>query len=204
MKVIGLTGGIASGKSTVSAILRELGAKIIDADLVVRDVEAPGSVAWREIVETFGRDILFPDGKINRKRLGEKVFGDAAKLAKLNRITHPRVVEAILQRIDRYRQILPPTGVVVVDAPLLIESGMTHLVDEVWLVVVDPQIQLERLMQRDHYDPAAAKQRLNAQLPVEEKKKYAHRIIDNNGSFLQLKEQVLRLWAEVVKMEGKD
>lgn len=198
--VIGLTGGIASGKSTVSRVLRKLGAPVIDADLVSKEVVAPGTAAWHELIATFGTDILNDDQTINRRRLGDKVFAEPTALERLNSITHPRIIQAIAERLQAYREAgagAPPG--VVIDAPLLIEAGMLDMVDEVWLVVVDRRTQMERLMARDHFRADQARNRINAQIPLEEKRSYADIIIDNSGSVRKTEVQVKRLWARVVE-----
>ncbi|HEY3315177.1 MAG TPA: dephospho-CoA kinase [Bacillota bacterium] len=195
MTTIGLTGGIASGKSTVSGLLRGLGAKVIDADDISKRVTRPGAPAWRELVEAFGQDILNPDRTINRRRLGGKVFNEPAALKKLNDITHPRIVAAIKKEMDRGEK---SGQITVIDAPLLIESGMAAMVDQVWVVSVDHQTQINRLMARDHFNEQEAESRTRAQLPLDVKKRYADRIIDNTGNFEQTKATILDLWNEVV------
>ncbi|MEW6524559.1 MAG: dephospho-CoA kinase [Bacillota bacterium] len=195
MLVIGLTGGIASGKSTLSSILQQLGAHIIDADAVAHEVVRPGTPAHRELVEAFGRDILNPDSTINRRRLGRLVFSDREALHRLNNITHPRVISAIAGELDALRR--QGTGVVVVDAPLLIEAGMTGLVDEVWVVAVDESTQLERLMSRDRYSFREAMNRLGAQLPLREKVRHAHRVINNSGTVEETRRQVEVIWEKL-------
>lgn len=196
MLIIGLTGGIASGKSTVSRILKELGAEIVDADLVAKEVIKPHTDAWRELVAEFGREILNHDKTINRRRLGQRVFSDPEALKTLNRITHPRILSRIEDRIRRARD-RGAQKVLVIDAPLLIETGMVPLVDEVWLVVVDPRTQIDRLMARDHFTFQEAANRLNSQMPLAEKMKYAHRVIDNQGSLEQTRRQLEELWAGI-------
>ncbi|HCJ10465.1 MAG TPA: dephospho-CoA kinase [Clostridiales bacterium] len=203
MLVIGLTGGIASGKSTVSRVLKELGAPVIDADLVAKEVIRPGTEAWRELVETFGEDILNKDGTIDRRRLGDKVFADPEAVRRLNEITHPRILEAIGRRLEEYARLgedAPPG--VVIDAPLLIEAGMVDMVDEVWLVVVDQKTQIQRLMARDHFGVEQALNRINAQIPLEKKKRYADVIIDNTGSMRWTRAQVVREWKRVLEQVG--
>jgi len=199
--VIGLTGGIASGKSTVSRVLRELGAPVIDADLVAKDVVRPGTEAWRELVEEFGSDILNDDQTIDRRLLGNKVFGNDHAVRRLNEITHPRVIKAISDRLADYGRTGDPPPGVVIDAPLLIESGMTDMVDEVWLVMVDEETQIQRLMARDHFGVEQALNRINAQIPIGKKRKYADVIIDNTGSVRETRAQVRKLWSRV--LEGR-
>ncbi len=194
--VIGLTGGIASGKTTVAEILRELGARIIDADLVSREVVAVGEPAWREIIDAFGPAVLNSDRTINRRRLGDMVFGRPAALSRLNSIVHPRVLERVAGDIASYRK-RPDAPALVLVVPLLIESGMCDMVDEVWLVTLEQEEQVERLMKRDRFTLEQATNRLTAQMPQAEKRKYADRLIDNSRSFDYTKKQVEQLWSMV-------
>ncbi|MHB0885627.1 MAG: dephospho-CoA kinase [Bacillota bacterium] len=194
MTTIGLTGGIASGKSTVSSILRNLGAVVIDADAVSKRVTRPGTAAWRELVDAFGEDIINPDRTINRRKLGGKAFDDPEALKRLNAITHPRIIGAIKREMAR---AMKSGRVVVIDAPLLIEAGMTDLVDQVWVVSVDKETQVSRLMARDHFSQHEAESRMRAQLPLDVKKKYADRLIDNSGSFEKTKAAIEALWKQL-------
>jgi len=197
MKVIGLTGGIASGKSTVSGILKSLGALIIDADKVAREVVEPGQRALKEIVKEFGRDVLKEDGTLDRKLLGKIVFSQKSSLEKLNKITHPEICRIIKERIDDAKRA-QLYDVVIVDAAILLESGMDKLVDEVWLVYVDRAIQMKRLMERDNITKSEAEDRINSQMPIEEKLKRSHRVIDNRGHIEETKAQVMRLWDRIM------
>ncbi len=226
MFVIGLTGGIASGKTTVSRILKELGAEVIDADQVARKVTEPNRPAWNELVRAFGKGILNPDCTINRRRLGSLVFGNPKHLATLNSITHPRIIADIKDRLELLAaesegRVKEGTEtelagnkekVVVLDAPLLIEAGMTSLVDEVWVVVVGRETQISRLMARENFSYEEAVQRLRAQMPLSEKVKRADRVIDNEGLLEETRRKVQALWKEIQqqakmrkgKAEGKD
>ncbi len=182
MPVLGLTGNIASGKSLVTQILKELGARVIDADLIAREVVRPGTAQWRQIREVFGGEVCNPDGTVNREVLGRRIFNDPRQMKKLNAITHPVIVQKIKAEIDAFRaQGNVPAGVLVVDAPLLIETGLHRLVDEVWLVTVPEETQVERLMVRDGLTREQALARVRSQMPVEEKKRYARVVIDNTG-----------------------
>ncbi len=194
MLVIGLTGGIASGKSTVSAILRDLGATVIDGDAIARAVTRPGEPAYQEIVATFGPGILKSDGSLDRRALGRKVFTDPDLRRTLNRITHPRIIARIAELVDQARE--RGDRVVVIEAPLLIEAGMQDMVDEVWVVLVDEETQVERLMARERYPEAEAQGRVEAQLPLAEKLKFAHRVIDNRGSVEETRRAVEKLWRD--------
>lgn len=192
MKVIGLTGGIASGKSTVSNMLRELGAIVIDVDLVGRDVVSQGGAAYNKIIENFGRAILMSDGSINRKKLGNIVFSDHDKLKLLNQITHPEIINKVNEIIASQEKA--NKEVVVVDAAILIEMGLNKYVDCVWLVVVDKETQLERLMERDHLSCCDALNRVNAQITNEQRMKYADVIIDNTQPVDVVRDMIRELW----------
>ncbi|MFD1362229.1 dephospho-CoA kinase [Lentibacillus salinarum] len=194
-RVIGLTGSIASGKSTVSLMFDDFGIPVIDADKISREVVMPGEKAYKQIVDTFGESILRDDQSINRKKLGAVVFEDDKKRRTLNSIVHPAVRERMVERRNGYVE----SGVksVVLDIPLLFESQLTNFVDKTVVVYVDEQVQLSRLMERDGYSEKEAYQRIHAQMPVKEKAELADAVIDNNGSkhdaYQQL-ESLLREW----------
>ncbi|MBI2462583.1 MAG: dephospho-CoA kinase [Candidatus Rokubacteria bacterium] len=178
--LVGLTGGIGSGKSTVSRLFRDLGCLIIDADTIAREVVEPGEPAWRGIVEAFGREILLPDGQLDRKGLGALVFADPAKRRTLNALTHPAIIareQAILAELEAQGY----EGIVVLDAALLIEAGGADRMDRLVVVYVDEAIQLRRLMDRDDLDDAEARRRIASQMPLREKVRLAHHVIDNSG-----------------------
>lgn len=196
MKVIGLTGGIASGKSTVSQVLRNLGAVILDADQVAREIVAPSQPAWQEIVKAFGPEILQSDGQIDRVALGQLVFADPKARQKLNALTHP-VIRAEFERRLAVLRAKQPHCIAVVDAPLLMEAEMTDLVDEIWVVAVDVSTQIQRLMARDGLSVREAQQRIASQMPLAEKLKVADRVINNQGSRVVTKQQVRHLWAQL-------
>ena len=191
MRVIGLTGGIATGKSTVSRMLAEKGLPIVDADLIAREVVEPGKPAYREIVQTFGGEILQADGTLNRKLLGKLVFGDPARLQTLNQITHPRIREEIEGRLQALRD--KGIKLAVLDAPLLIEANLQPLVDEVWVVTCPRELQIKRLQERDNLSVPEAEARIKAQMPLEEKIKYAQRVIDNSRDIAHTRRQVQEL-----------
>lgn len=193
MKVIGLTGGIATGKSTVSCMLRSLGAIIIDADLVAREIVEIGKPAWQEIKKKFGAEYLMPNGTIDRKKLGRLVFSNDKALEQLNGITHPYIRREIIEKIQR----LGEEGkyrVVVIDAALLIETGWFDIVDEVWLVTADKEVQIGRLMNRDALTRQQALARVNSQMDQNRKKRYANKIIDNSFDIEYTRKQVEQLW----------
>lgn len=202
MLVIGLTGNIGSGKSTVARRLESLGAKVIDADRVAREVVLPGTPALEEIVGSFGPDVLNSEGTLDRRKMGNIVFTDPQARARLNEITHPRIKEAIRREIDKNStgaDSCTCSGVLVIEAPLLIEVGLHHDVDEIWMVKVDENEQIERLAERDGLTPMEARSRIAAQLPQEEKLKYARRVIDNSGDPFETKKQVDHHWADFLK-----
>ncbi|MBI4377872.1 MAG: dephospho-CoA kinase [Nitrospinae bacterium] len=181
MLLIGLTGGIATGKSLVSKTLKELGAYIIDADKISREVVEPYTPAWTEIVEFFGRDVLNNDGKINRKKLGEIVFNDPVKKKRLEEIVHPVVIEEENRRIAEYKKI-NPDAIVVIDAALLIEAGGHLRVDTLIVVYSDRETQIKRLCERDELSRGDAEKRIDSQMPLNEKIKGADFVINNSNS----------------------
>jgi dephospho-CoA kinase len=194
--VIGLTGGIASGKSTVSNMLRDLGGFIVDADLIARKVVEPDQLAWREIVEHFGEQILLEDRSINRTLLGSIVFQNAREREVLNRIVHPRVREEMIRQTEEIRE-RKPRGIVIWDVPLLIEGGLYQWVEKIIVVYVDPATQLRRLMKRDSLSETEAKRRIAAQMPLAEKVKFADFLINNEGTLEDTRKQVNRIWNEI-------
>ncbi|MCD5410515.1 MAG: dephospho-CoA kinase [Clostridiales bacterium] len=194
-KVIGLTGGIACGKTTVSNILKELGAFIIDADKIAREVVKKGAPALGEIASEFGDSYLLTNGELNRKKMGELVFSDSEALTKLNKITHPQIVRKIQNEI-KWSKENSNYRVIIVDAALLIENNLTELVDELWLVTASESIQINRLVKRDNFTETEARLRIDSQMTLEEKKKFADNIIDNSGSLERLNETIKSLWQE--------
>lgn len=194
MKIIGLTGGIATGKSTVARFMEELGARIIDADQLSREAVAPGSPALSRIAETLGLDLLLPDGTLDRQKVRSRVFQDTALRHRLEAILHPAIKELALRRIDEARQ--SGAAVAVYMAPLLIEANATDRVDEVWVVTVKPELQLERLMARDHCSREEALRMVAAQMPLAEKERHGRVVIDNSDGHEQTRQQVLKAWKE--------
>ncbi len=198
MLVIGLTGGIASGKSTVAGMLVEKGAHLIDADKLAREAVEPDQPAWREIVDWLGQSILMPDRNIDRARLANIVFNEHHKLDKLNKIIHPRVGARLLDLSEEINKH-DPDAVVVYDVPLLIEAGMQKMVDLVLLVYVPRETQILRLQERDKISRDEAETRLKAQKPLEDKIKDADVIIDNQGTLVETARQVDQFWATLKK-----
>ena len=196
MIVAGLTGGIGTGKSTVAAVFAEAGAVIIDADEIARDVVAKGRPAWSRIVAHFGRDVLLPDGDIDRKKLGAIIFNDTRQKAHLDRIVHPHVIAETEQQLKTI-EMVQPQAVVILDVPLLIEAGMDRELDEVIVVYTPEAVQLERLMRRDRLTAAEGLSRIRSQMPIEEKKMRATVVIDNSTSPAVTRKRVLKVFADL-------
>ena len=193
MLLVGLTGGIASGKSTVSALLAERGAEIIDADHIARQVVMPGTHAWHKIRDHFGPGVLFPDGTIDRQALADIVFADPAKLTVLNEITHPEIFARIADRLEAHHD---QDVVVVLDAALLIEAGLADGVDVVVVTHSPREIQLERLAAKG-MGARDAEARIGAQLAPEQRLARADIVIDNTGSLEELASRVDEVWEEL-------
>lgn len=187
--VLGVTGNIASGKSTVTGMLAGLDATVIDSDLVYRELVAAGTPLLGRLAERFGSGIVADDGSLNRRALGEIVFSDSEALGDLDRITHP----AVIAEVDR-RVAAIPDGVVVLDAVKLIESGHADRCDTIWVVVADPEEQVTRLMKRNNLPLDEARRRVAAQPPLGPKLARADLVIDNSGSLESTREQVERAW----------
>jgi dephospho-CoA kinase len=196
MKVIGLTGGISSGKSTVAQFLAELGAVIIDADKVGHEAFKPGTELWREVVTAFGENILSASGEIDRKKLGEMVFASPERLSKLNEIMHPRMNEMVRARIEDYRR--RGVAMVVLEAPLLIEAGgdWAKLVDEIWVTIASEETVLKRLMERSGLSKEESLARIRSQMPPAEKARRADVVINTESSLEEMKARVKQLWQE--------
>lgn len=192
MIVIGVTGNIGSGKSTVCQILAKLGASIIDADKLAHETYKPRSQTWQELINAFGKDIVKANGEIDRQKLGQIVFSDPNALAQLNQIVHPEAHRLTQERIETYRH--QRAKAIVVEATLLIEAGWTNLVDKVWLVIAPDDMVTQRLTQHKEISEAQILARLRSQMPAEEKMKYADAIIYNDGSLNQLEAKVTELW----------
>ncbi len=195
MKVIGLTGGISSGKSTVSQFLAGLGAVIIDADKIGHEVLNTDREVWREVVAAFGKQIITANGEINREKLGEIVFGNSEALARLNQIMHPRIYDMVKTRLDEYRR--QEAGIVVLEAPLLLEAGWTSLVDEVWVTTASEATVLKRLRERTGLSEEESLARIRSQLPSEKRVKHADVVINADCSLEELEAKVKELWQEL-------
>ncbi len=200
MKIIGLTGGIASGKSTVTETLKELGAYIINTDLVAHECMEPGGPVWKAIVDSFGEEILQEDRRIDRGKLGAIVFSDPVRLQLLDTLTHPAVLAETARRVEAFRA-QHPDGVVVEEIPLLYEVHLeeSQVFDEIWVVWVDRARQLERLMQRDQIDRETAEKKLASQLPLDEKANRADRVINNMGTREEAVHQTRRFFYDLTE-----
>ena len=195
MKVIGLTGGIGSGKSTVSKLAEEMGAVILDADKVGHEAYTPDSETWREVVAAFGDEIVAEDRSIDRRKLGAIVFADPAALARLNGIMHPRMFDMMKVRLDEYRR--QGTRIVVLEAAILIEARWTPLVDEVWVTVASEPVVVERVRERTGLSEEQIRSRIRSQLSNEERTRQADEVISNDGSLDELRAAVARLWEKL-------
>jgi len=190
--LIGLTGGIACGKSTVSAMLVKHDALLVDADQVARDVVEPGEPALLQIAKIFGTNVLNSDGSLNRKQLGAIVFSDSDKLKQLEQITHPAIRARMLQTIEMYKQ-QQPNALIVADIPLLYETNQSHLYEGVLVVYIPHELQVERLMNRNGLTQEEAEARIALQMDIEEKKKRADWVIDNSSTLENTEQQVISL-----------
>ena len=193
MLKIGLTGGIASGKSTVAAMFVELGARSIDTDLIARQVVAPGGPVLQSIVNAFGPEVLDANGGLDRPRLRERIFKDREARKKLNAIVHPAVAAGVQAEFARIEQE-DPKAVALVDVPLLFETNTEKRYETIVVVYVPPQMQVQRLMARDGVSQEAAEQSLKAQMPLEEKRKKAQFVVDNSGTLQETRKQVRAVW----------
>jgi dephospho-CoA kinase len=194
--VAGLTGGIATGKSTVAAIFEKAGARLIDADRIAREAVRKDSPAYREIVAHFGAEVLQENGELDRKRLAAVIFGDLGEQRALERIVHPRVKEEIDLGIERVRQ-QAPDALLIVDIPLLYEAGMQQGLDAVIVVYAPENLQIERLMARDGLTRPAAVARIRAQMPIESKRALATYLIDNSGSMESTRAETLEVYRQL-------
>jgi dephospho-CoA kinase len=195
-----LTGGIATGKSTVARFLTGLGARLIDTDLLAREIVEPGTPALKRISEAFGREYILPDGNLNREMMRDRIMKDPAKRDTLNSITHPAIMEKVKNLLEESgsKESVP----VIIDVPLLFETGWDRYFNRIILVYTPPSLQIERLMRRDGIDRETAEITMKAQMPVDEKRARADFIIDNSGSREKTMNQVRRIFGELIA--GKD
>jgi dephospho-CoA kinase len=199
MILVGLTGGIASGKSLVAKVLKDLGAHLIDADKIVHELLEPGQQAWEEVLAYFGGGIEGPNGTIDRRKLGELVFSDPGRRAWLNRCLHPKVFKIYTEQV-RHLRARQPDAVVVFDAALLIETGYHKKMDKVIVVYADEEHQLKRLMERERFTHDQAMARIRSQMPLNEKRTHADYVIENTGE----REETERRTREVFELLKKN
>ena len=192
MFVIGLTGGIGTGKTQVSEMLEKLGAAIVNADLLGHQIYLPQSDGWREVVEAFGQGVLTSDGEIDRKKLGPIVFGDPEALEKLNAITHHKIYKLADESIKKLGE--QGSEVVVLEAALLVEAKWTPLADEVWVVTAPEKDIVQRIRERNGLDEEAIRSRISSQMPQEERVAHADVVIDNAGDLNNLRNKIQKLW----------
>jgi len=202
MLIVGLTGGIASGKSLVTRVFRDLGAHVIDADKIVHNLLAPGQEAFSEVVAHFGRDIQMPDGSIDRRRLGDIVFNHPGERAWLNQCIHPRVFEAYNAQV-RHICEREPDAIVIMDAALLIETGYHKHMGKLIVVYASQQDQVNRLMARDRFTLEQAMARIASQMPLDEKRAYADYVIENTGTREETEQQARDIFAKLKEGAGQ-
>ena len=194
VRIIGLTGGIASGKSTVTSYLREKGYPVIDADQVVHDLQAPGGELYQALVEHFGREVLLDTGDLNRPALAQRIFSSQKEIAWSNQVQGEMIRKALARERDR---LAKTEDLLFMDIPLLIEQGYLDWFDQVWLVYVMEETQLQRLMERNALREVQARDRLAAQMPLDEKKAFVNLVIDNNSKRDRLYQQIDRALEQI-------
>jgi dephospho-CoA kinase len=199
MLIVGLTGGIVSGKTTIAKMFQELGAQVIDADEIARKVVSPGEKACHGIVEYFGPEVLRDDLEINRKKLADIVFSNKEKLAVLNSITHPEIILMLKKQINQLKNKYQKNIICIVEAPLLFEAHLEDMMDKIIVVYLNREEQLKRLLLRNNLTREEAIQRIESQMPLEEKLSRADYVIDNCFSLQQTKKKVLQVWKELEK-----
>ena len=198
--LLGVTGGIASGKTAVANMLEELGAPIIDFDVIARQVVEPGKPAWQEIVDYFGNQVVQEDGSLDRKKLSNIVFRDLEKRKQLESFTHPRISEEFVRQVNEIAEKTPGTIIQVV-IPLLIELNLQYIFHKLMVVYIPEELQIERLAERDGISNEEAVNILKAQLPIDEKVGYADYVIHNEYSLEETKRQVEDLWQTLKKIQ---
>jgi len=197
--IVGLTGGIGSGKSTVTKMFKDLGAKIIDADKLGHSVILPHKPAWEKIVKIFGKDILQNDLTIDREKLGKIVFANQPLLKKLNEITHPEITKIIKKEIDSVKnKTYNQKKILIIDAALIYEAKIDRLIDKIIVVYIDEDEQIKRLIKRNNLSKDEALQRIKSQMPMKEKVKMADYVIDNSSSLDKTKKQVEKIWKSLI------
>ncbi len=196
MKILGLTGNIASGKSLVASMLESHGAKVIDVDDIAKKIVEPGQPTWERIVDSFGKDILNQDDTINRKSLGDIIFNDDEKRKILNDLTHPVIIQTVRDKVEQYKK--ENVEVVIIEAALIVEKGgLKDLIEKLIVVTSDQDSQIDRLKSRNKLSMEEALSRINSQMPSSEKKKHGDYVIDNSGTIDETQKQVDQLWDEI-------
>jgi dephospho-CoA kinase len=203
MKVIGLTGSAGTGKTSVARYLKSLGAEVIEADNIARKLLAPGQPHLAEVLRVFGTGVALPDGSLDRAALRRIIFSDPEARKRLEAITHPEIITAIENRLAETRQQDTPPEVVVVEAPLLLETGLDRLVDEVWVVIAEPEAVVRRLVARDRMTPEQAQAMIAAQMPQEEKIRRANRVIDNSAGFNHTRDQTAYFYKKLLEEKNE-
>jgi len=197
--IIGLTGGIVSGKSTVARMFKDLGAKIVDADKLGHKVILPQGAAWKRIIKIFGKDILQKDQTINREKLGKIVFANQNLLKKLNKITHPEIIKLIKKEISLAKDdSKEEKKILIIDAALIYETKIDRLMDKIIVVYLDEEEQLKRLIKRNNLSEKEALQKIKSQIPLKEKIEIADYVIDNSNSLDKTREQVEKIWENLI------
>jgi dephospho-CoA kinase len=197
--IIGLTGGIVSGKSTVARMFKDLGANIVDADKLGHKVILPQGAAWKRIIKIFGKDILQKDQTINREKLGKIVFANQNLLKKLNKITHPEIIKLIKKEISLAKDnSKEEKKILIIDAALIYETKIDRLMDKIIVVYLDEEEQLKRLIKRNNLSEKEALQKIKSQIPLKEKIEIADYVIDNNDSLDKTREQVEKIWENLI------
>ncbi|MBP1594884.1 MAG: Dephospho-CoA kinase [Acidobacteria bacterium] len=195
---VGLTGNIASGKSHASGVFAELGAHVIDADIIAHELFLPGTPTYAKVAQAFGPEVLAPDRTIDRKILGDIIFHDKEKRLLLNALVHPDVRAELMRRAFALEK-LPFDGILIIDAALMVESGFYKMMDRLIVVRCDPDLQLARIMNRGAISAAEARLRISAQLPVEDKIRIAHYVIDTSGTYARTREQIEKIYRELIQ-----
>jgi len=203
MVAIGLTGNLGAGKTTVAGIFQKLGAKVLNADRMAHELIEPGGACFKEVVHFFGEEIL-TDGKIDRNKLAQIVFNDSKKLARLNKIIHPKVIQQISGEISRARKLKRHVAPIIVEAALLIESGLHKFVDEIIVIKANHHLQLERILKQRGISKQEALKRLKMQMGIQEKIKFADIVIDNRENLNQTKKQVEDIWQRIMQRNRKN
>ncbi len=198
--LLGVTGGVASGKSTVAHMLEQLGAPIVDSDVIARQVVEPGKPAWKQVVDYFGKQILQKDGNLDRKKLSKIVFRDFEKRKKLESFTHPLIYDAYVKQANEIME-KDPEAIIQVVVPLLIELKLQYMFHKIVVVYIPQELQVERLAERDGISREEAANMLKAQLPIEEKLEYADFVIHNEGSLDETKKYVDDLWQSLKRLQ---